>query len=96
MPLARLRIEVVYALAGAQDTVSLELAPGTNAGMAVAASGLLERHSLAGTGWVYGLAGRRISPDQRLQDTDRVELLRPLALDPKEARRARVRRKRIR
>lgn len=92
--MARLRIEVVYALAGAQDTVRLELAPGTNAGVAVAASGLLERHGLAGTGWVYGLAGRRIPPDQQLHDGDRLELLRPLALDPKEARRARVRRKR--
>jgi putative ubiquitin-RnfH superfamily antitoxin RatB of RatAB toxin-antitoxin module len=92
----RVHIEVVYALAGAQDIVALELASGARAGEAVAASGLLQRHALAAEDWNLGLAGRRIPPDRLLRDGDRVELLRPLALDPKEARRARARKARRR
>jgi len=34
--------------------------------------------------------GRRCKPQQRLQDGDRIELLRPLHVDPKEARRLRA------
>ncbi|MGH8674722.1 MAG: RnfH family protein, partial [Burkholderiales bacterium] len=75
--MARIRIEVVYALAAAQDIVSLEMTAGVSAGDAVAASGLLERHALAERGWRLGLAGRRILPGRVLSDGDRVELLRP-------------------
>jgi putative ubiquitin-RnfH superfamily antitoxin RatB of RatAB toxin-antitoxin module len=37
--------------------------------------------------------GRRVSLDTPLADGDRVEILRPLAADPKEARRQRARRR---
>ena len=53
--------------------------------------------ALAAAGWasvpdVAGLAihGRRASADTRLEEGDRVELLRALELDPKEARRRRA------
>ena len=39
-----------------------------------------------------GLWGRLCAPGDRLQDQDRLELLRPLTLDPMEARRQRLRR----
>lgn len=94
--MARIRVEVAYALAEAQDIAKLEMESGSNAGEAVAASGLLERYALAAGDWQFGLAGRPIPPGQKLRDGDRVELLRPLALDPKEARRARARRNRRR
>ena len=41
-----MRVEVVYALAGVQDIVVLDLAQGAVAGEAAAASGLLARHGL--------------------------------------------------
>ena len=88
--MARLRVEVVYALAGAQKVVVLELAVGANAGDALAASGL------AAGDMRLGIGGREAPAGQELQDGDRVELLRPLALDPKEARRRRARRSRKR
>ena len=89
--MAKQRIEVVYALAAAQEVVVLQLPAGASAGEAVAASGLAQRHGLAAAGWRLGIGGREISSSQALRDGDRVEILRPLAADPKEARRRRAR-----
>lgn len=47
--------------------------------------GLIDRLTL-------GLWGRACAPDTPLHDGDRVELTRPLTVDPKEARRLRYRR----
>lgn len=38
-----------------------------------------------------GIFGRKVAPGQLLHDGDRIELYRPLAIDPKEARRRRSR-----
>ena len=90
----KLRVEVVYALAGAQDLVVLELDEGATAREATQASGIPARHGLAAADLTLGIFGRRIAPEQALRDGDRVEILRPLAADPKEARRRRARGKR--
>jgi len=92
----QLHIEVVYALAGGQDLVPLVLTDGASAREAVEASGLIRRHGLRAAGLILGVAGRRVVPEQRLRDGDRVEILRKLAADPKEARRLRARRARRR
>ena len=92
----QLRIEVVYAVAGAQDLVSLALAEGVSAREAVEASGLIGRHGLAASGLVLGIAGRRVAHERRLREGDRVEILRKLAADPNDARRQRARRARRR
>jgi putative ubiquitin-RnfH superfamily antitoxin RatB of RatAB toxin-antitoxin module len=92
----QLRIEVVYAVAGAQDLVPLALAEGVSAREAVEASGLIGRHGLPASGLVLGIAGRRVAPERRLREGDRVEILRKLAADPKDARRQRARRARRR
>ena len=86
------RIEVVYARAQVQDIAVLELAEGTLAGEAVAASGMHARHGLAAARVQLGMRGKRISPEQRLRAGDRVEILRTLAAEPNDARRARARR----
>jgi putative ubiquitin-RnfH superfamily antitoxin RatB of RatAB toxin-antitoxin module len=88
-----LRVEVVYALAGVQDLVALELAQGATARDAAEASGLPLRHGLTIERLVLGNFGKRIAADYLLRDGDRVEILRPLAADPKEARRRRARRR---
>ena len=92
----RLHVEVVYALAGAQDVVTLALSEGTSAFEAVEASGLTGRHRLTDGELVLGIAGRRVAPETRLRDGDRVEILRMLAMGPNEARRLRARRARPR
>ena len=90
-----MRVEVVYALAGVQDIVALDLPEGAVARHAVAESGLLVRHGLGAAQLQLGISGRKRSPESPLRDGDRVEILRPLALDPKEARRRRARRTRV-
>jgi hypothetical protein len=84
--MAELRVEVVAALAHEQKVIVLHLPAGACAGDAVAASGL-------GSGRCrLGVGGREVTSAEPLHDGDRVEILRPLVLDPKEARRQRARR----
>jgi len=83
--MARLHVEVVHALAGNQEIVILQLPEGTTAGQAAAASGL----PIAGLR--LGIGGKEIPADRPLRDGDRVEILRALAMDPKDARRRRAR-----
>ncbi|MBL0919315.1 MAG: RnfH family protein [Hydrogenophaga sp.] len=84
-----MRVTLVFASAPREvhETV-LELPAGTRVGDAVRTSGWAERF-----GEVDGLSlavwGRRCSPEQALHDGDRLELLRPLRVDPKVARRER-------
>ena len=91
-----MRVEVVYALAQAQDVVSLELAEGSVAAAAVAASGIAERHGLEVAQLRLAIFGQAASPGQRLRAGDRVEILRNLVADPNAARRGRARRGRRR
>jgi len=89
-----MRVDVVYALPDRQDCVAVELTNGASAADAVRASGLLARHpELAKRALQLGVFGRRVALTCRLQDGDRVELYRPLPEDPREARRARARRR---
>ena len=85
---------MVYALAHTQDLVALELGPHASVREAVESSGILRRHSeLDGGNLRLGIFGKQVRPEQLLRDGDRVEILRPLAADPKEARRRRARRR---
>jgi putative ubiquitin-RnfH superfamily antitoxin RatB of RatAB toxin-antitoxin module len=88
-----IRVEVVYALREAADVVSLELPAGSTARDAVTASGIATRHPELDVN-ALGIYGKRVPPNARLADGDRVEIYRPLALDPKERRRQRARAKR--
>ena len=93
--MASLRVEVVYALPLDEDAVTLSLAAGATAGEAVRASGVLERHpEIDLRRHPIGIHGRVVSARTRLRDGDRIEIYRPLAVDPKEARRRRAFRRR--
>lgn len=89
-PCAEVRIEVVYAWPEGEDCVRLVLPAGATAGDAVGASGIAARHPEA-AGAAIGIFGRKVGPAAVLREGDRVEIYRPLALDPKEARRRRAR-----
>jgi hypothetical protein len=89
-----LRIEVVYALPEGEDATFVNLARGKSALDAVRASGVLERHpEIDLQRNKLGIYGRVVAPSATLAHGDRVEIYRPLALDPKEARRRRALRK---
>jgi hypothetical protein len=79
-----MRIEVVCALPGEARVATVELAPGATVRDAVAAAGF-------GLSDAVGIFGKRVRPDHPLTNGDRVEIYRPLAVDPKEARRRRAR-----
>ena len=90
-----LRVEVVYALPAGEDAVFVQLARGKTALDAVRASGILERHpEIDPRRLKLGVYGKAVAAHAPLADGDRVEIYRPLALDPKEARRRRALRKR--
>lgn len=94
-----LRVSVVYCAPGVEDVTELTLPAGATAGDAIGASGVLERRPEIGAGPPdLGVRGRACGLSQPLEDGDRVELYRPLTVDPKEARRLRaeVRRRRAR
>ncbi len=86
-----LSIEVVYARPDRAWRVSLRLAPGSTALQAFEASGLRERVSeLAAAEPDLGVFAHPVAPDRTLRDGDRVEIYRPLLIDPKDARRKRA------
>ena len=89
-----LRVEVVYALPVAEDAVFVDLAGGATVLDAVRASGMLERHpEIDLRTHKLGVHGEVVPETAPLAQGDRVEIYRPLAIDPKEARRRRALRK---
>ena len=92
MPEPGIAVEVVYA--GEQVLrCRLTLPSGSTALQAVQASGLL---ALLPVGAFdpqrLGIFAQRVSAEQVLREGDRVEIYRPLQLDPMDARRRRARR----
>lgn len=81
-----MRIEVVLAWPDHYSAVQLDLPDGATVADAVALSSLALEQAPAAHA-VHGVIAR---PEQVLREGDRVELLRPLLLDPKQARRRRA------
>jgi len=91
-----LRISVAYSPAPrAVDLVELTLPDGATVHDALEASGLAARHpGVDFAALKLGVWGKVRAADTPLRDADRVEVYRPLQVDPKEARRQRYRRHR--
>ena len=83
-----IRVELVRAWPQRHESTSVELADGANVGDALEASGWRLDAEFVGLA-VFGQAATAATP---LQDGDRIELLRGLQLDPKQARRLRAER----
>lgn len=91
--LEHLHVEVSYCPGpGVADVVALDLPAGALLSDAVLASGLLQRHGLALEGLRVGIWCKPREPSTPLRERDRVEIYRPLTVDPKEARRLRYKR----
>ena len=86
-----LEIEVVYGLPGKQVLKKMNVQNGCTAREAVCQSGLneifseLDLHTAP-----LGIFGKSVKDETLLRDKDRIEIYRPLLIDPKEARRKRV------
>jgi uncharacterized protein len=87
-----MQVDVVYCPApGRIDQVALDLPAGATLADALAASGIAVRHDLPPETLRVGIWGREKPPETLLREHDRVEVYRPLLVDPKEARRQRYR-----
>lgn len=83
-----LSVEVGYALPARQTLIALQVPAGTTAREAVIRSGLAERHpELNLRECPIGVFGKEVADDRELSDGDRVEIYRPLANEPRAARR---------
>jgi putative ubiquitin-RnfH superfamily antitoxin RatB of RatAB toxin-antitoxin module len=92
--MAPLRVEVVYALPGAEDAVSLEVPPGATLRDAIHASGIVARHpEIDLARQKIGVHGTVKAAQARAAQGDRIEIYRALLVEPKEARRRRAARK---
>ena len=89
MPAATLSVEVVYAEPGRQVLKQLDVAPGTKAAEAIRIADIMREFPDADIAEpVIAIWGRRADGNVELRDGDRVEILRPLLIDPRDARRA--------
>lgn len=87
----RITVEVVVALPDRQPVHAVELEQGATVMQAIEASGVLrDTPDLVIDPTRLGIFARRVGPDDVLHAGDRVEIYRPLLLDPKEARRRRA------
>lgn len=90
-----LRVEVAYSpAAGEVDLVALQLPRGSTLADALRASGLAAKYGLDEASVRVGIWCKPKELDSPLRDRDRVEIYRPLRVDPKEARRQRYQRHR--
>lgn len=81
----RIRVQVIRAWARRFEAIEVILEEGACVADAVAASG-----STLEAGGGYAVFGERVLPESTLRDGDRLEVLRPLQVDPKQARRRRA------
>ncbi len=85
-----LRVTVAYCAPGVEDVSEVKVPPGSTVREAIGAAQILARRPELKDSTDTGVWGRRCSLEQPLLDGDRVELYRPLTIDPMEGRRARA------
>lgn len=91
-----IRVEVAYAAPERQEILELEVPDGTTMDEAVIRSGIFQRFPEAEqTSTAMGIFGKVIKDPAShvLREGDRVELYRPLTIDPKQARLNRAKKK---
>ena len=86
-----MRVEVVFALADKQELLVVELPDGSTVGAAIEKSGLTRQFPGVDFDTLQtGVWGKPIARNHVVGEGDRVELYRPLEMDPRDARRLKV------
>lgn len=95
----KIRVEVAYALADRQEIIALDVPPGTTAYDAVVRSGIAGRFpGMIDPETIPMGIYSKVLPSPRshlLAEGDRVELYRPLTADPKDSRKERAQKTRL-
>lgn len=87
-----MRVEVAYGTAERQTLIALEVEEGSTVAQVLKSAGAEQAFAgLPLESMPVGIFGRLVDRAEVLRAGDRVELYRPLKLDPKEARRRRAR-----
>lgn len=87
-----LTVEVVLATPQQQVLLTVDVDGGASVADVIGCSGIESRFpDLVVADLVAGIWGKPVSRDTVVNDGDRVELYRPLEIDPREARRQRAR-----
>ena len=89
-----LAIEVAYATPERQLIIKLDVPVGTTASQAIELSGIRDQFPQLEEQPVVGIFSEKVSLDHCLSVGDRVEIYRPLIVDPKEARRQKAEKER--
>jgi len=88
---APLEVTIVYAVARRAHWYRAQLRAGATVWQAIEACGILaDFPELSGCTLDVGIFGQCCPLDRTVRDGDRIEIYRPLAMDPKEARRQRA------
>ena len=86
-----IEIEVAYALPENQILECLKVPHGTTVAQSVQLSGICNKFSeIQPDSKNLGIFGKVVKPETILRNHDRVEIYRPIIVDPKEKRRKRV------
>ena len=86
-------VEVAYAQPQRQFLRALRVPAGSTVAQVIAASGVERECGIDASALSVGVWSKAISRDACVRKGDRVEIYRPLKIDPKEARRKRARKK---
>ncbi len=93
----RIEVEVIFALAEEQHLIRVQMALGTTVRDAITQSGILQRYPEIDLELSkVGIFNRLCGLDQQLKAGDRIEIYRPLKIDPMDKRRKRAKLQRIR
>ena len=90
----KIMVEVAYALPEEQVIISIRVPTKFNVKQAIERSGVQKKFpSIDLSKNKVGIFGKKTTLDHPLNDRDRIEIYRPLILDPKEMRRKRAAKK---
>ena len=90
-PGAKITVEVIYALPTEQNIVSMQVSDTCNVKEAIVKSMVLERYPEINLDEAnLGIFSKKCKLTDPLHDWDRIEIYRPLIIDPKEARKNRA------
>ena len=83
-------VEVFYGARQAQELREYQVRNSSTVQEVIKLSMIMARYPEIKNNWPVGIFGKKVSPDHVVEVGDRIEIYRPLEIDPKQARFARV------
>ena len=84
-------VMVAYAMPGQQEIISVQIPANSTVKQAIEMSGILQKYKQIDLSKnMVGVYGKIVTLEQIVKELDRVEIYRPLLLDPMQARRERA------